>query len=322
MRLCVILFSFAGFAFTCENASADWVKLTSGETLNGQIKSQSDDMIVFVHPVLGELSILHTGISSAGVDEPPAAEASPPAPLPAAPTPPPRSVWEALIERDDTPFSRGWEFAAEAGINGTSGNTEEVNARFVAQARRSSKKMDTAASAEYTGTKASGDTTRSRADINFRNDWKLGESPWRVFAKVRTEYDQFQDWDWRASAYSGVGYQLLKSDSTEASVRVGLGGSQLFGSSNDRFVPEANFGFDLTRKITARSSVYVNSDWYPSLLDIDEFRSVIRGGYRLDVDPDSKMYLKLGMEWRHDNAPGPDASSDDTDYFALLGWTF
>src|SRR5690554_5198172 len=108
----------------------------------------------------------------------------------------------------------GWDGSAELGLNGTTGNEENLNFRAGFSAKRTvPDQYETSADFVYKYGKNSESTTQSEGTLTLRNDWLLEpESPWRLFALARGEYDQFQAWDWRASVFGGVGYEFIEND--------------------------------------------------------------------------------------------------------------
>jgi hypothetical protein len=47
-----------------------------------------------------------------------------------------------------------------------------------------------------------------------------------------------------------------------------------------------------------------------------------KAGWEIVVDPEVNMTLKLGVEDRYNDNPGPDRKKNDIEYFALLAWSF
>jgi hypothetical protein len=132
------------------------------------------------------------------------------------------------------------------------------------------------------------------------------------------EYDKFQDWDWRLSAFGGVGYEVIKNEKTLLLPRFGAGATQTFGGSDDKVTPELDFGLDWEQKIDDRQKLFVTADYYPSLLNFSDYRARIKGGYEVLVDPVNNLSLKLGVEDNYDSSPGDDAKKNDITYFLLM----
>ncbi len=217
----------------------------------------------------------------------------------------------------------GWKGSVELGVNGASGNNDRFNIRGGVGAERDSDKYFDKLSMTYTYAKDESSTTQNRFEANLRHDWKLPDgSPWRVFVVGSYEYDDFQDWNQRISIGPGVGYQAIKNDRTDLLLRAGVVATKEIGGSENKWIPELDLGFDLEHKLTERQKLTVNYDFYPSLDKLTDYRMVGKVGWQIDVDPETNMFLKLGLEDRYDSTPGPDTKKNDLYYFATLGWGF
>ncbi len=132
---------------------------------------------------------------------------------------------------------------------------------------------------------------------------------------------QFQNWDWRVTAVSGVGYEFIKSDRTTLLGRVGIGAMREFGGEDNRIHPELDVGVDWQHKFTEFQKLTFSFDYYADLIDIGAYRFIGKAAYEIVVDPDSGMTLKLGVEDRYDSTPDG-AKRNDLDYFAVLMFKF
>jgi hypothetical protein len=240
----------------------------------------------------------------------------------------PRTPAEVSVEPpakapQPTSFWEGWSGTIEGGLNGSEGNSENLNIRGGIGAERKTERIDTTASFTYKYSTSEGDKTESRGELNARNDWKsVKGSPWGWFLLGRLEYDEFQDWRWRASAYTGPTYALVETEKTKLKLRAGFGFSREFGGEKNEFVPEFDFGVDFEHQLTERQKIFASFDYYPSLLDVPEFRTLARAGWEIIVDPEVNLTLKLGVEHRHQSDPGDDRENNDLDYFALIALKF
>lgn len=244
-------------------------------------------------------------------DPPPEAQPEAPPAAPVPPPPPPPATW-----------MDGWSGSIELGLTGSSGNTEELNFRGGFGAKRTSPFYETTIAFAYKVSTQEGDTTENQARLDLRNDWLLKDSKWRLFALGAGEYDDFQDWDFRVSAFGGVGYEFIKNDRTTLLGRAGLGASREIGGADNDIVPEAVLGADVEHKIDDRSKVTASIDFFPELSEIGPYRFVAKAAYEILVDPKNNMTLKLGFIDTYDSTPGDGFRRNDFDYFAMLVWSF
>lgn len=276
--------------------------LRSGERIHGRVVDMDSEGITVMSPLLGPVRIARSDL--ADVPGQPAGEAA------AAPSTP----------ADPPTFFRGWKWNAEFGLNGSSGNTETLNFRAGLNGKRETSKYDTTLGLTYAYGSEDGNKSKDRFEATARNDWKL-DAPWRLFAQGKLESDYFQDWDWRWSAYAGVGYEFIKSDKTTLMGRAGAGASQEIGGSENKIVPEALLGLDYTHKFNERNDIFANIDFYPALDRFGPYRFNTKAGWQILVDEKSNMSLKLGVEDRYDSTP-EGRRRNDVDYFVLLVFSF
>ncbi len=229
----------------------------------------------------------------------------------------------APAPKDPESFLDGWHGGVEAGLNGSSGNSESLNARAAITGERKTSLMVTKGSATYTRAQEGGTTTKNRFEVAARNDWIFEKgSPWRYFVTGNYEYDDFQEWDHRISLGNGLGYAFIDNDTTLLLGRAGLGVRREIGGSDNRWIPEGILGVDFSHKLTERQKISASVDYFPSLLDFpDDYRIVSKAAWEMIVDPEIKMSFKVGAEYRYDSTPAG-AKRGDVDYFALLVWSF
>jgi putative salt-induced outer membrane protein YdiY len=275
------------------------------------------------------VSLLTLALSAAVATSARAQDAQPqPLPLPnplPVPTPPPAEGDSKLDLKKDEPISfwHGWKGGVEVGLSGSEGNTESFSMHAGFNAERKTDSTDTKASFIYLRSSTDGHVDKNRAELDLRNDWILAKgSPWRYFVQGSAEYDDFQDWQYRLTAATGIGYAFIESDRTTLIGRVGVGvRDDLLGSDN-RIHPEGLLGLDWSHKITDRQLIAVTAEFYPSFLDIHDYRAKVKAEWSVLVDPETKLSLKIGAEDRFDSDPGPGKKKNDLDYYAVLVWSF
>jgi putative salt-induced outer membrane protein YdiY len=220
-------------------------------------------------------------------------------------------------------FWTGWESSASVGLAGSSGNSEAFNFRISIDAARKAETMDTILGLIYRYETADGEESSNRFEANARNDWKFGDdSRWRFFVQGRYEMDEFQDWDHRAGAWLGFGYDFLRSERTTLTGRTGVGGTKTWGGDNDDFEPEGFLALDWLHKIDQRQTIKAGTELRPSFDDLSHYRTNSYAEYQAAVNDANSMFLTLGARHRYDSDPGGDAKKSDFDYYATVGWKF
>lgn len=295
--------------------------LDNGDILKARVVSLAADSLTIEHPVLGSVTLPLARVSSAAPG-PSAAQVEAAADKvkkeaeAAAAVPPP------IQEEAKLSFFQGWKSSVQAGINGADGNTENLSARIGFATARLTDEMESRFDLTYTYATSDGEKSASRGEANYRNDWLFKDSPWGFFVQGKAEYDEFQDWDWRLSAFAGPSYTVVKNETTTFRLRAGAGISREFGGSENHIVPEALAGFDFAHKFTDRQSIFINYEYLPSLDDFPAYRMITKAGYEIVVDPTNNISLKLGAEDFYDSSPGEGRKRNDIQYFALIAWAF
>jgi len=229
----------------------------------------------------------------------------------------------AEIEEPPSSFWSGWDGSVAFGLNGNSGNTENISLRGTIAAKRTTERYETTLGLLYAYASTDSEDTENRLRFDARNDWLFGEgSRWRYFISGFFEYDEFQDWDYRIGLFNGVGYDFIKSERTTLTGRAGFGVVRDFGGEDDDLNLEGLLGLDWTHQLNDRNKLYASATYYPVITDWPEFRIEAKAGWEIKLDETNGMFLNLGVEDRYDSNPGGDAESNDFAYFALLGWNF
>ncbi|MEM6391761.1 MAG: DUF481 domain-containing protein [Planctomycetota bacterium] len=291
--------------------AADSVVLESGETLQGEITSQSETVINFKHPVLGPLVIPREQVKSL-VDsnpEPPAAAEPAPEPLPEPAFGP--SQW----------ILPGFEKNLEAGINGSDGNTETLNlyANFNAQKKTESDRWDIVS--KYFRSSDDGDTSENNFSLQVTKDWLLSDSAFFYFARGKYEYDQFESWEHRVSSFGGVGYTFYDEKDFELRGRAGAGAIYEFGNVNE-LTWEGVLGIEGVYRISDSQEFTFSNTLLPSLSEGGEYRNLTSLAYSIALDTAKGMSLKFGIENEYDSDPAPGDEQNDIKYFGALVLSF
>jgi len=219
------------------------------------------------------------------------------------PPPPPPKIW-----------SGGLEF----GVNGSSGNSEQVNARAGWNATRKTSDNIFTTDFLYAYAKQDSKTSQNQMILNARDEILYAGSPWTLFGSTNIEYDELRAYKFRIGVYAGVGYIVVNDDTTLFKLRAGAGAVREIGGPKDRWVPELDFGYDYNVKFTDRQSFVSNLDYYPRIDNFAQYRVRSRAAYEIVVDPESGTALRLGAQLRYDSDPGPAKRTDLTYFLTLL----
>lgn len=319
------------------------ITLKNSDVLTGEVLDRDDQEIVIQHPIAGIVNIPVEEVISveriagpAGETGPPPGEdgtekaedeqieESPTVEPPTLPHPPETEEEEQLETPEPGPGvpPAKWSGRVEAGLNGSTGNTNLSNFRAAASARRESESMIFDISASYRLTRRDGDESQNRLFSQARNEWRIPNTNWRyIFVQGSLELDRFRDYDARLAGTVGVGYQLIDQEKMSLVGRVGLGAAQEFGGPNGDVQPEAFAALEFRRELNDRMRLRAAAEIFPDLIDFGEFRSRVDGSLEIDLDNSASWRLRLGFENRYETNSGR-AEPNDFDYFASLVYSF
>ena len=238
------------------------------------------------------------------------------------PQSPPTADPAATLMGEAPPPRKIWSGNVEAGFNGQTGNTELTNLRSGFHLQRKTDDNFFTSDFAYSFSKQQRIETQNQALFNARDEVLFAGSPWSLFASTNIEWDKFKAYDLLVGVYGGVGYTVLDDGQTLFKLRAGAGTVRRFGGPDERWIPEAVFGFDLNHKFTDRQSFVSSVDYYPRLDKFSQYRIRARAAYEIIVDPSMGMALRLGAQSRFDSDPGPATKRHDLNYFATLAFNF
>lgn len=215
----------------------------------------------------------------------------------------------------------GWVNSVEFGLNGSDGNSETASLQAGADLQRITDAYTFAIDLDYQRTQASGVETQNNGRLNVDYDRLLAGSSWSAFGKMGLEYDEFKTFDLRLNLNTGLGYYWLRNDVSTLVTRFGAGASREFGGPNERWVPEAVFGYEASHQLTERQKLKGKLDYFPEWSNFNNYRLVSDVSWEILLDGVDNLSLKLAATNRYDSTP-EGAKPNDLFYSALLLWKF
>ena len=235
--------------------------------------------------------------------------------------PSPEIVANAASIADEKELDDIWSGRIQAGIDGSSGNSDNrtIDVRLMAKRETENNRL----SLEGLLHKASqdGEQTEDESRALIRNEQDFSERAF-VFAEAEAERDQFEDVDVRYRLTVGPGYFLLQQPEHELKTRLGLGFEQERfegGKTNNNFVLTLGYDyrldlwewFRLTHEFTA----------IPDIGDepTKNYRLESLLGGELPLGSKESLW-RLRGELRHDynNNPEPGIEDLDTNYILSI----
>ncbi len=328
------------------------ITLTNGDTFHATIVSDADPMVI-EHALIGRMSIARERVKDIQKEPPPATPApgvppaaplaNPPTPAPApAPTsaqpeikyaapaiaPPPPVAAAAAPQLPAAPKPEPglldlWKFTVETGLNGTAGKTPIQSFRGLINATRNTPEMVSTAALGWWYTRSDDTETQQRVQADGRTEWPVtAKSSLSYYVAGRSEYDQFQQWDWRLSGQAGLSLTLWKDETLTLTGRSGFGASREFGSPTPDVHAEFSPSLDLELRINPRNKFCASASANLDMEHTDGSRADLKAWYEAVLDPDHGMSLKLGVEDRYEHSPASFREKHEVDYFAVIVFSF
>jgi len=305
-------------------ASADTVRLSTGEVLEVELVELREDGLIVRHPVLGVLRFTGDQATLISSDEPDVEVQGTPEDAAGEGD---QTVGEAVQEAEAAvaealPAARPslWKHKFVLAASLTSGNTENaaVNAQW--KSVRDTERMVTTLDLGYFYSEDDSVRSENRFQAVLNNDWLIPNSKWLVFGRVQYDHDSFQSWDDRVQIQGGVGYKLVEKDDYFLTLRAGLGAIREWGSMNDDWRPEALFGWNGAWQITDKQELTFDSTIFPDLDDTGEFRATSNAEWSALMDEATNLSLVAGLEWEYQSVIDP--GQDRNDLRTYLGVQF
>ena len=227
---------------------------------------------------------------------------------------------EAFVEPVASPPPKIWEGSFELGLNGTEGNSQTFNFRFGADLKRKTRYHVLTTNLDYHKNSADSLETANRAFLDWRYERLFDASPWTWFVHGTVDYDEFQAFDLRVSVDSGLGYGLLKTDTTSLLGRLGGGFSHEIGGPDDSYVPELVFGLDFEHQLSKRQKLTATVDYTPDVTDFGNYRLKTKIGWQVLLDEAWNLSLKVSLLDRYDSS-SHGLKPNDVDYAVTLLWS-
>lgn len=275
------------------------VALSSGDTLVGPVSKTAEDKST-VSTAVGTIGFASTQVKSIwpeGTDSP--------------------EIVAAKVELEKA--KPKWSATVEGGIVSTEGNSDTLNGRLKAEARRKSADdlLKYYLSIEY----------GEQNDRRNRNEYIVGTryeqtitGKWLWYTRGELEFDEFEDLDLRATAAAGIGYAWLKEEKTDLKTSVG-GGYRHQAFDNGRSTDDAilDLGLDFRHDFGQYFRFTHATVYSPSVEDFSEYRVTMDTAVAIPLGPKSDIWkLKLGFKKEYNSDPQPGFDELDSTVYANI----
>jgi len=236
---------------------------------------------------------------------------------------PPKPAWAAgkvdLLETDGSlpaPGSIEWLGNLQASLAGVDSDTNQFDLRTAGAVSRLTHTDRWSSSFEYFLSLLDGDTTDNNLLATSVYDYYLLPTDWLAFGKVQYQYDQFQAWENRLSAYGGLGYRVFHTRPFALTTKGGFGATHEFGDI-DRTTPEAYAEVAFVWWIDERQSVEGSVNIAPDLTDFGSYRVLARLEWILRIDHRGLAVVGGVREEYQSNVPSNSTNNDFRYYLGI-----
>lgn len=323
----------------------DRIELLSGDVLIGHIVEQNDQQVVLEHPDLGQLTIVRDRIRGMQREVGTPAEAAQTAAdsESEAVTPPPQAAMPAFDEAADEAdteaafedagqpptgetwwraLRRRWDSRLAVRFDGREANQTETNLRmdFETEKRREEDRWKLDLS--YRLRDRTDDKARSQLASGLLHEAFFPATPWSLQNRARYEYDQFREWDYRVTADTSVGYQLLDSRALGLTGRFGGGVLGESYPTEDRYRPEGLLGMDAFLRFDGGQRITASVLYLPSLFDDEDYRLLTSAVWQMRISKADGLSLRIGVENEYESRPTDGGPLNDLRYYGALVFEF
>ena len=290
--------------------SPDQITLKNGDTLRGTITKNDEGLITIQHPVLGPVTIGLDKIESYGTA--PAVDSGSAT----------NRAMEASVGKAPIAELKPWSFYLSLGANGTFSVNDEINLHAAGGVRYETTDFKFNLDGAYDFGAVNNDTSDNNFLANALEEWTLGDTRWIAFGQQQYEYDEFQAWEHRMSAYGGPGYRLIESDTMELTVRAGVGATYQIGDVHE-LSAEMLLAETFTWQLSKRQKVGVISSIAPKFTDFSSFRVQIGAEWIMALDDSKKgLALTVGARDQYESKPDSGSVANDLRVYAGVRYDF
>ena len=226
------------------------------------------------------------------------------------------------MEPSEPPPEKLWDGSLDLGLDGSEGNTETFNLQFGFRANRKTDRNALTLSLNYNKETSKTVATADRLYFDGRFELLASSSRWSLFIHETIEYDQFQPFNVRDTTDAGLGYRLIKNESTTLVGRFGSGFSHEYGGPEDGvYVPEAVFGLQFEHQLNKRQKFVGSVEYAPEVSDFLHYRIRTQAAWEVLLDEERNLSMRMGVLDRY-NIPANGARPNDVDYAMMLMWKF
>jgi len=324
-------------ASLCSPIRADEVVLKNGDKINGKVGEITGGKMKFTSPVLGEITIDMTNVTSFKTDEPVDIRMKENQP----------TVTDKIESGTSTEYKTAGGKDVQVGdvktfnpppakwtgsvlLTGAlaRGNTDTFDLGLDATAvlRRDIPEKDdrlTLGGAYHFGTAGRDDSTTTTTDnwnILGKYD-KFWTQKLYGYATAKLEHDRIAAIYYRVTPGVGIGYQWAESPTFNLNTEAGVSyvHEDYDNDGTNDFIA-LRLAYHVDKKLTEKFGLFHNLEWLPAFDDPGDYLLNTDAGIRADIT--KHFFSEFKVEWKRDSTPAPGALKNDTRFVLGVGWSF
>ena len=233
-----------------------------------------------------------------------------------------QDVWYQLDFSELANERKRWEGSVGFGLNGTGGNSQDVDINLSVETQRETPGGVTDLLFNYFYSENDLVASTDRIFSKARHEHKLDNPNLNWYYSGTWEWDRFSGYDFRIALHTGVGWLLCKDDIRSIKTRFGAGSSREIGGVRDDWPMELQWGLDWERKLGSKIRLFAANDYYPQFQNFSRFRFNTRAGLETVLDASYGLSLQTFVLNRYNSIPDPGFQANDIDYGVTLGLNF
>lgn len=301
MRIVVAMTLLALMLGGVAHADTEVIELNSGEKIEGEVVERTNEKVVLEHATFGRLEI--------PVDQ--------------------IKVEKELQGLLGTSFFKGWHKNVSVGVTGSQGKSKEANVNINMNLKNKTDTSRDQFEARYYFSRSEKQTSDNQLRSSYVHDFLFRGSSWFSFIAAVYRFEGENDWDHRASANAGVGYQFIDSKSLSLIGRLGLGFTRTQGDNrrdNSGENPEGNdvdafTGLSIVWTVADGQTLSASHSYLPILNNLPDFRNRSVIEYKIAIGVLEGLGFTVGGSFDYDSTVSG-KNQRDGKFYLNVGYDF
>lgn len=327
------------FLSIAQTAQADQVFLSNGDSLQGNVVTLKEGKLIFNSPLLGELKIPMSSVSSFSTDQPielhlqngsvskPVLGAAPAGYIQPEGSSEPIALAGISALNPPPEEAVEWKGKLFAGLNIETGNTEAQDIDLNVKSTRETKKDRIILSLHYEEDRREEEdtddltTSKRRTSVGAHYDYFWSPKHY-LYADSKAERETTADIERRLILGGGTGYRWVETPRTRFEVEGGLSwvSESFTDDTRDNDYTALRTATRWTHDLNDDISFFNEMEWLASLADSEDQLFSMDTGLAYQVNGSLSLEARLHYDW--DKSPAIGNEKEDTQYVFGVSWGF